>query len=100
MYVCLDISKRPHAYLFFAMNFASLHMAGIAHSNKEDQLGAKLNEAVTEIQECISEGDYDTALIKANTLRFDEDLDEKKAKKWDEQREDLIELINDQKEGK
>ncbi len=77
-----------------------LAIMGAIEGGKEDKLEAKLNDTVAEIQECIAEGDYDTALLKANTLRFDEDLDKKKAKKWDEQREDLIELINDQKEGK
>lgn len=61
---------------------------------KEDQ---RLNDVVSEIQVDIANGDYDSALFKANTLHFDSSLDHKKAEDWDEQREDLIELIEQKK---
>lgn len=66
-------------------------------SQKETKLERELNATVIEIQEDISNGDYDDALIKANGLRYDESLNSKKAEQWDEQRDYLINLINEKK---
>lgn len=66
---------------------------------RETRLEKKLNATVVEIQQDISEGNYDAARIKANGLRFDKNLDEDKAKQWDEQREYLIEFIEEKKGG-
>lgn len=60
----------------------------------------KLNATVQEIQIDIENGDYDNALIKANKLHYDEGLSSTKAKDWDEQREALINLINEKKNEK
>lgn len=60
----------------------------------------KLEAIVEEVKEDVAAGNYDAALIKANGLRFDASIDEDRAKQWDEQREDLIEFINEKKSGK
>lgn len=63
----------------------------------ESSTEKKLNATVQEIQMDIENGDYDDALIKANTLHFDEDFSSVKARDWDEQREALVDLINEKK---
>jgi hypothetical protein len=77
-----------------------LFSVGLYSDSKNDKLDAKLNSTVVEIQQDIIEGDYDSALIKANGLRFDPEVSEEKAKQWDEQREDLIKLIKEKKKEK
>lgn len=74
-------------------------MAG-NENKKEAQLEQQLNATVVEINQDIADGDYDSALVKANGLYFDEHLDKQKAKQWDEQRENLIKMINEKKRGK
>jgi len=64
---------------------------------KEDRIEQQLNEVVAAIQVDIENHDYDSALIKANTLHFDSSLSKSKAEDWDEQREQLIELIEEKK---
>lgn len=64
-------------------------------SFRDISMNKQLNATVKEIQQDISNGDYDDALIKANGLRFDGSSDE--AEKWNEQREYLINLINEKK---
>ena len=91
--------------MFLIVSFAALLAAiplifDIAFSGierKGEKLEQKLNATVVEIQEDISNGDYDDALIKANGLRYDESLSSKKAEQWDEQREYLISMINEKK---
>ena len=63
--------------------------------NSEEE---KLEKKVIEIQADIINGDYDSALIKANSLRYDEGKSKTKAKQWDEQRENLIEIIKEKKQ--
>lgn len=53
----------------------------------------KLNRTVQEIQVDISNGDYDAALLKANTLYYDRSYSPSKADDWDKQREAIIEII-------
>lgn len=65
--------------------------------SKEIKLEKELDATVTEIQEDISNGIYDDALSKAYGLRYDENWSERKAEQWDEQREYLINLINEKK---
>ena len=65
---------------------------------KEEQ---RLQSIVVEIQEDISNGDYDNALIKANTLYMPESSlsnRDKAIAKWNQQREELIRLIKEKKE--
>ena len=56
-----------------------------------------LNAVVEEVMEDVSQGDYDSALMKANGLRYDPALSTERAAQWDEQREVLIKQINDKK---
>lgn len=55
----------------------------------------RLNEIYAEIQVDIENGDYDSALIKANSLYFRRDDDDLK-EQWDEMRESVIDIINSQ----
>lgn len=69
---------------------------GIPHHIEEKQHNAKVEElekVVAEIQECISNQDYDTAFIKANTLYMDDGYSSESTKQWDKIREDLIDMI-------
>ncbi len=72
-------------------------MIGV-ENGRESKLDKQLNATVAEIQIDISNGDYDAALIKANTLHFDSSISKSKAEDWDEQREALIKLIEEKKE--
>ncbi len=83
-----------------AVLVGTLYAMGQAESRKEEKLEKQLNATVTEIQEDVLAGDYDEALIKANNLKFDSGLDEDKAKQWEKEREYLIKMINEKKEGK
>ena len=71
----------------------------ICFVKKEDRIEQKLNETVLEIEIDLANGDYDSALFKANTLYFDKSLSHQKAEQWDEKREAIIQLINEKKEG-
>lgn len=59
------------------------------HSNKEKQLEA----IVVEIQECIANEDYDTAMIKAQCLYMDDNYSSESTERWDKVRENLIDMI-------
>ncbi len=83
---------------FVIVFFASIGILIGSENRKEAELEKELKAIVVEIREDIKNGDYDDALIKANGLRFDESLDSKKAEDWEEQREYLIDLINEKKE--
>lgn len=58
----------------------------------------KLESIVVEIQQDIKIGNYDEALIKANTLHMDDDWSDESKAAWDKQREYLINLIEKEKE--
>ena len=60
----------------------------------------KLEHTVQEIRIDISNGDYDSALIKAQSLHMDDNWSSESRAHWDEQRESLIRLIEEKKEGK
>lgn len=85
------------AILFLVLDFGLIGFMSCSENKKEVQLEKQLNATVVEIQEDIADGDYDSALVKANGLHFDKSLDSEKAKQWDEQRENIIELINEKK---
>ncbi len=65
---------------------------------KEEQ---RLQGIVTEIQQDIMSGDYDAALIKANGLHMSENSwannKTEEIERWNQQREELIELIEKKK---
>ena len=86
--------------VFFVLIIGLCSIAIVYSESKSNKLDAKLNSTVVEIQQDIIEGDYDSALVKANGLRFDPEVSEEKAKQWDEQREDLIKLIKEKKREK
>lgn len=74
----------------------ALGMIGIgrlSHNAKEK----KLEQTVQEIQMDIINGDYDSALIKAQSLHMDDNYSSDSKEHWDEQREQLIELIEQKK---
>ena len=56
-----------------------------------------LNAVVEEVMQDVSDGDYDSALMKANNISYDESLSKERAAQWDERRENLIEMINEKK---
>jgi hypothetical protein len=87
-------------FVLLVLTIGVLFSVGLYSDSKNDKLDAKLNSTVVEIQQDIIEGDYDSALVKANGLRFDPEVSEEKAKQWDEQREDLIKLIKEKKKEK
>ena len=70
---------------------------------KQDKESERLNQIVMEIQEDISNGRYEEALMNANRLHYDSNLDtsygDKKVQEWDEQREFYIEYINGKMKG-
>ena len=86
--------------LIYAALMGALFFMASIEDRKEANLDKQLNATVAEIQVDISNGDYDAALIKANTLHYDSSLSKSKAEDWDEQREALIKLIEEKKEGK
>ena len=61
---------------------------------KSKQAIAQLTQIESELEQAIINEDYDLALIKANQLRCDDNLEKAERKKWDEKRESYIQLIN------
>lgn len=53
----------------------------------------ELEATVVEIQQDIADGNYDAALIKANTLHMDVDWSSESEQHWNKEREALIKLI-------
>ena len=74
----------------------------LRYESKAKELEQQLDATVVEIQQDIADGDYDSALIKANSLHFDPHLGQDNVEDWDEQREYLIELMEQkmEEEGK
>lgn len=70
------------------------------NSPPQENQTAKLEALVLEIEQDVANGDYDTALLKANRVRWD-GVGKTDAKKWDEERKELIKLIKElQKKNK
>ena len=67
--------------------------AFIRYRIKDHQLEA----TVVEIQQDIANGDYDSALIKANTLHMDVDWSSESEQHWNKEREALIKLIEEKR---
>lgn len=66
---------------------------GSGHRKKEAQLEALMQE----IQIDIENQDYDAALIKAQSLRMDDNYSSESTARWDEQREAIIKIIEEKK---
>lgn len=75
--------------LLFVLLMLAIHGIMVNREN------TRLNEIYAEIQVDIENGDYDSALIKANSLYFRRDDDDLK-EQWDEMRESVIDIINSQ----
>lgn len=84
--------------LYAVLMIVIFAMAG-KEEKKSDKIEAELNAIVIEIQDDISDGKYDEALIKANSLYFDRSISHTKADQWDERRENLIESIEKARNG-
>lgn len=54
----------------------------------------KINKTYNEVQQLIEEGNYEAAKAKASRLRYPEDVSKEEAKRWDEIREELLEIID------
>ena len=76
----------------FMVLLAAAIIVGVVlpHNNRVKELEA----LVIEIEQDISAGNYDVALVKTNRLRLDDDVSHEENQKWDRQREQLVELIN------
>lgn len=81
--------------LFFGLLLMYFPIKGIAHVIREN----KLEDTVKEIQTDIANGNYDLALVKAQTLHMDDGWSNDSKWHWDEQREALISII-EEKTGK
>ena len=77
--------------------FALLSMSGLEKKESAAE-EAELQKNVVQIEEDIKNGDYDSALIKANTLHYTSDYSRAIKKKWDSTRESLIALIKESQE--
>ncbi len=71
---------------------------GLFENRKSEKQIEELNNTVEQIQIDIQNEDYDEALIKAHSLHYDATSDYKLKNKWDDQREALIEMIEEKKE--
>ena len=85
--------KRNHYWIKFILAFAGcfiMILTPVAVISISDSVRInKMEKTVIEIQNDVEAGNYETALIKANTLHITGDHKEE----WDEQREYLIDLI-------
>ena len=57
----------------------------------------ELENTVIDIRQYIADGDYDSAIIKANTLHMDINWSTESERHWDKEREALIKLIEEKK---
>ena len=84
------------AILILALCISYFAAQSIKHNHKE----AQFEQTVQEIQIDVENGDYDDALIKANTLHMDDGYSSESEEHWDQQRESLIKMIEEkQKEA-
>ena len=58
---------------------------------------SELERIESEIQADISAGDYDSALMRTNELRLDDDYSSEQTESWDKKREMYIDIINEKK---
>lgn len=78
----------------FVFIFAMMYFVGIRPEQKETE---RLEAIYTEVQTDIANGDYTSALVKANTIRWNGDGIDKR-RQWDKTREELIGIIEDLQE--
>lgn len=101
-----DITKKKTtqiAVIFGAFGFLILMfvLMGVMFScsfDSKDKREEKLEAIVEEIEEDMENGDYDSALFKANNLYYDRSWSSSKADQWDERRQSIIEMIEKAKE--
>lgn len=74
---------------------AILYFGGISCSH--DMHVSELERIETEVQADISAGDYDSALMKANQLRLDDEYSTEQTQSWDKKREAYIDIIKEKK---
>jgi hypothetical protein len=82
--------------VFFVLLYAALiayaHYNAYAPEKRHDNKVSELHEIEMQIEEAISNGDYNTALLKANQLYCD-DYSSTDKKAWDEKRNTYIQII-------
>ena len=91
--------KKP-AFLFIVLLlvvFCSISILFFQIDSQRKATDAKLEALVVEVQDAITAGEYDAALIKANMIKDDSTFSFQGSDKWDQTREALIELINEKK---
>ena len=87
--------------LVFLIAFDVVVFIDLNRDKKAEEIADnELKQIVANIEIDIANGDYDAALIKANSLHYDKKLSYSKAEEWDKQRESLIEMIKEMKERK
>lgn len=93
--------KKPAfmALILIVLIFASISLIFFQLNFQHNETDTRLEALVVEVQDAISAGDYDTALIKANMIKDDSAFSFQTSDKWDQTREALIELINEKKAG-
>ena len=83
--------------IMFLVSFGGLHYMSYMDKKEEKELEESLNATVVEIQADLDNERFDSALVKANSLIFDERIDKEKSKKWNERRKELVKEITDLK---
>ena len=80
--------------VFFGLVILTVAIIFISRGNTD----AGLERTVAEVQQLIIEGNYDEALIRAQTIRVQKDgLFDERYSRWENQRKDLIKLIEQKK---
>jgi len=77
--------------LIFMFLIPTVIVVSSAISNKSNI--KKLEKTVEEVQSEIDAGNYDSALIKADSIRYTADWSSDEEKAWNERRENLIDMI-------
>lgn len=90
------------AVIWFGAIFAIIGLTLFLTNNAERQTEVKLENIIAEVQQLVADGNYDEALLKAQTIRVEKDgLFDGNYRRWENQRKDLIRLIKKkQKEAK
>ena len=86
--------------LFFLILIVGGGTALFSFERKMDKVDATLQQVEAEVEKSIQESDFDTALLKANQLRYDKSYSSEEAKLWDEKRENYIQIISDKQRSK
>ena len=95
-----ELKQKKHKRVLLGLGIAIIAclaliiIVGLFSENSDKKLDEQLSNIVAEIQIDLSNGDYDNALIKANSLYFTGSSNDYE-KKWDNMREALIKAITD-----